>query len=203
MFFKKFKKYLKYIHREIAEIVCEFGGQRGGKRNVSLPSDHQTRGFISAFSRWIGSCMNFKTKWLTSGGFFSNYNSSECGGHVLEQNYNFMESDWSKKSTWPSIFTTIVVRKKSTRCQPLCFEIHTTPNTKRGREMRVRREKMARRVLTDGERRMPNRFQVPIAWLLFFLLTIVWCGTLHHTNFLVWFSVYTEPYILPALLSRL
>jgi len=28
---------------------------------------------------------------------FSNYNSSECG-HVLEQNDIFMESDWSKKA---------------------------------------------------------------------------------------------------------
>ena len=41
--------------------------------------------------------LNFKTKWLTSGGFFSNYNSSECGRHVLEQNDNFRESDWLKK----------------------------------------------------------------------------------------------------------
>ena len=45
----------------------------------------------------IGSCTNFKTKWLTSGGFLSNYNSSECGGHVLEQNDSFTESDWLKK----------------------------------------------------------------------------------------------------------
>ena len=47
----------------------------------------------------IGNCTDFKSKWLTSGGFFSNYDSSECGGHVLEQNDNFTESDWSKKST--------------------------------------------------------------------------------------------------------
>ena len=47
----------------------------------------------------IGSCADFKTKWQTSGGFFSNQNSSECEGHVLEQNDNFTESDWLKKST--------------------------------------------------------------------------------------------------------
>ena len=42
---------LKSIQREIAEIIGEFGGQRGGKRYVSFPSDRQTHNFISAFSR--------------------------------------------------------------------------------------------------------------------------------------------------------
>jgi len=55
--------------------------------------------FMDIISVETGSCKDFKTKWLTSGGFFSNENSSECGGHVLEQNDNFTESDWSKKST--------------------------------------------------------------------------------------------------------
>ena len=50
---------LYYIHREIVEIVREFGGQRGGNRYISLPSDRQTRGFVSAFSRWIHNSLNW------------------------------------------------------------------------------------------------------------------------------------------------
>ena len=40
----------------------------------------------------------------------------DCGGHiVLEQNDNFTESDWSKKSTWPSMFTTIFILSAENR----------------------------------------------------------------------------------------
>ena len=72
--------------------------------------------------------MDFKTKWLISGGFLLNYNSSECGGHVLEQNDNFMESDWSKKSTWPSIFTTILILSAENRVDCSALWIDEIPN---------------------------------------------------------------------------
>ena len=40
-----------YVQREIAQIVREFGSQRVEKRYVSFPSNPQTCGFISTFSR--------------------------------------------------------------------------------------------------------------------------------------------------------
>jgi len=76
----------------------------------------------------IGSCTDFKSKWLISGGFFSNYSSSECGGHVLEQNDNFTESDWSKKSTWPSMFTTIFILSAENRVDCSTLWIDEIPN---------------------------------------------------------------------------
>jgi len=76
----------------------------------------------------IGSCTEFKSKWLTSGGFFSNYYSSECGGHVLEQNNNFTESDWSKISTWLSMFTTIFSLSAENRVDCSALWIDEIPN---------------------------------------------------------------------------
>ena len=84
--------------------------------------------FLVSSTLAIGSCTDFKSKWLTSGGFFSNYNSSECGGHVLEQNDNFIESDWLKKSTWPSMFTTIFILSAENRVDSSALWIDEIPN---------------------------------------------------------------------------